>query len=158
MSFPRYPIYKDSGVEWLGQVPEHWEVKQFGYICSKIGSGKTPSGGAETYIDEGIVFLRSQNIYDEGLFLDDVVYISEETDENLRASRVLAGDILLNITGGSLGRTCLVPKGLAQANVNQHVCIIRLTELASREYVAQSMKSSWVRGQIGKGEKFSVML
>jgi len=152
VSFPRYPKYKDCGVEWLGEVPEHWEVKCLGHLCSKIGSGKTPSGGAETYLDEGIVFLRSQNVYDEGLFLDDVVYITEETDEDLRASRVLAGDILLNITGASLGRTCLVPNGLPQANVNQHVCIIRLTDLASRAYIAQSMKSSWLRGQIANAQ------
>ena len=152
MSFPRYPKYKDSGVEWLGRVPEHWSVKQLGYLCSKIGSGKTPSGGAETYTDEGIVFLRSQNIYDEGLFLNDVVYITEETDESLRASRVLKGDILLNITGASLGRTCLVPSGLPQANVNQHVCIIRLNDSASREYIAQSMKSGWVRAQIANAQ------
>jgi type I restriction enzyme S subunit len=148
MSFPRYPKYKPSGVEWLGDVPEHWEVKRLGHLCEKIGSGKTPSGGAETYTKDGVVFLRSQNVYDDGLYLDDVVYITEETDEDLRASRVRAGDILLNITGASLGRTCLVPDGLPQANVNQHVCIVRLKDKAARKYVAQSMKSCWIRGQI----------
>ena len=152
MSFPRYPKYKASGVEWLGEVPEHWEVKRLGYLCSKIGSGKTPSGGAEVYTNEGVVFLRSQNVYDEGLVLDDVVYIAEEIDEDLRASRVRAGDILLNITGASLGRTCLVPAGLPQANVNQHVCIIRLDDLATREYIALSMKSRWVKGQIDNAQ------
>jgi type I restriction enzyme, S subunit len=127
MSIPRYPKYKNSGVEWLGEVPVHWEVKPLGYVCVKIGSGKTPLGGAETYAAEGIVFIRSQNVYDEGLLLDDVVFIADETDEKLKASRVLEGDILLNITGASLGRTCLVPNGLPRANVNQHVCIIRLS-------------------------------
>ena len=57
MSFPRYPSYKDSGVEWLGDVPENWKVKPLGYLCSKIGSGKTPSGGAETYTSEGSSFF-----------------------------------------------------------------------------------------------------
>lgn len=152
MSFPRYPKYKDSGVEWLGQVPEHWDVKPMGYLCSKIGSGKTPSGGAEVYTEDGILFLRSQNVYDEGLFLEDVVHITEETDEDLRASRVQCGDILLNITGASLGRTCIAPHDLQRANVNQHVCIIRLKESDIREFVAQAMKSAWIKGQIGAAQ------
>ena len=148
MSFPRYPKYKDSGVEWLGEVPEHWEVERIGYLSTKIGSGKTPSGGAETYADEGIVFIRSQNVYDEGLFLDDVVYITAETDEQLSASRVCEGDILLNITGASIGRTCLLPTGLPKANVNQHVCIVRLKDTAMRHFVALAMKSVLVKEQI----------
>jgi len=148
MSFPRYPKYKDSGVEWLGQVPEHWEVTRLGYLCAKIGSGKTPSGGAEMYFEEGVTFIRSQNVYDEGLRLDDVVYIDTQIDEELRASRVRGGDILLNITGASLGRTCLVPDGLPHANVNQHVCIVRLHSVALRSFVALALKSHSTKIQI----------
>ena len=55
---------KDSGIEWLGEVPEHWEVTKLGYIAKKIGSGKTPRGGSEVYLKEGILFLRSQNVHD----------------------------------------------------------------------------------------------
>ena len=78
MSFPRYPKYKDSCIEWLGELPEHWEVARLGSLASKIGSGKTPYGGGESYADEGVMFIRSQNVYDEGLFLDDVVFVKEK--------------------------------------------------------------------------------
>jgi type I restriction enzyme S subunit len=139
---------KDSGIEWLGEVPEHWEVKRLGFLCNKIGSGKTPLGGAETYTDIGVLFIRSQNVYDEGLKLDDVVYITEHTDAEMACSRVTPGDILLNITGASLGRTCLVPDTLGPSNVNQHVCIIRLSEAKLRGYVAMVLKSSCTKAQI----------
>ncbi|MDR4517115.1 MAG: restriction endonuclease subunit S [Nitrosomonas sp.] len=144
---PDVPM-KDSGIEWLGDVPEHWEVKKLGFICKKIGSGKTPLGGSTTYIDSGVLFIRSQNVYDEGLIIDDVVYIAEQTDSEMSFSRVFPGDILLNITGASLGRTCLVPDNFVPANVNQHVCIIRLAEINFRSYIAMVMKSNFIKVQI----------
>ncbi len=144
---PNAPM-KDSGIEWLGEVPKYWDVTRLGFLCKKIGSGKTPLGGSETYIDSGVVFIRSQNVYDEGLRLDDVVYISEQTDSEMYWSRVNSGDILLNITGASLGRTCLVPNNFEPANVNQHVCIIRLIEAELGSYIAMVMKSSCLKAQI----------
>ncbi len=139
---------KDSGVEWLGEVPEHWEISKIGFLSSKIGSGKTPRGGSEVYADEGIVFIRSQNVYDEGLRLDDVVFISKEIDEEMANTRVKAGDILLNVTGASIGRTTLVPYDFDVANVNQHVCIIRISSIEMRPYIALVMKSATAKTQI----------
>lgn len=148
MKLPRYPKYKDSGVEWLGEVPEHWEVISLKRLTEKIGSGVTPRGGSEVYTSEGVLFLRSQNIYDEGLHLDDAVFISTEIDAEMSNTRVLPGDILLNVTGASLGRTCMVPDDFESANVNQHVCIIRLHSEGFRTFVAYAMKSGTVKGQI----------
>jgi type I restriction enzyme S subunit len=117
-------------------------------MCSKIGSGKTPSGGAETYEDSGIVFLRSQNVYDEGLELSDVAYINEDVDAEMKNSRVEDFDVLLNITGASIGRSCLVPQGFPAANVNQHVCIIRLADKSISEFVAWVLKAPFIKAQI----------
>ncbi|WP_446891486.1 hypothetical protein [Aeromonas veronii] len=83
-----YPEYKDSGVEWLGDVPTDWRVIKLGFLATKIGSGKTPSGGATVYVDDGITFLRSQNVYDDGLRLDDVVHITPDIDIEMAHSRV----------------------------------------------------------------------
>lgn len=116
---------KPSGVEWIGDVPEGWTVMRLKYGVTKIGSGKTPLGGATVYSDDGILFIRSQNVYDNGLITDDIEYISEEIDKGLANSRVCQGDVLLNITGGSIGRCCVYPLD-KRANVNQHVCIIRV--------------------------------
>lgn len=139
---------KDSGVEWLGEVPEHWEVSKIGFLSNKIGSGKTPKGGSEVYSDEGIIFIRSQNVYDEGLRLEDVVFISKEIDEEMSNTRVRPGDILLNVTGASIGRTTLVPYNFDVANVNQHVCIIRINSIEMRPYISLVMKSTTVKIQI----------
>lgn len=117
---------KDSGVEWLGNIPEHWEVRKLKFLATKFGSGVTPKGGASVYKKIGIPFLRSQNIHFDGLKLDNVVFISDFIHQNkMKSSQVFPNDVLLNITGASIGRTCFIPKDFSDANVNQHVCIIR---------------------------------
>jgi type I restriction enzyme S subunit len=148
MSFPRYPAYKDSGVEWLGELPTHWSVAKVKALTSRISSGKTPLGGSETYIDEGVLFLRSQNVYDDGLRLEDAVFISEATDESMAVSRVQSGDVLLNITGASIGRSCVVPAGFQPANVNQHVCAIRPRSGDVGPFLSWLFKSHTVKSQI----------
>jgi type I restriction enzyme S subunit len=140
--------FKQSGIEWLGEIPINWIVTNLGFLCTKIGSGKTPSGGAETYVSDGVMFLRSQNVYDEGLRLEDVVFITQDVDVEMSTSRVLGNDVLLNITGASIGRTAIVPKDFPPANVNQHVCIIRLNTVISSHYIAWVMKSTSVKAQI----------
>lgn len=116
---------KDSGVEWIGEIPAAWSTCALKRLTVKIGSGKTPLGGAETYTSHGVLFLRSQNIYDTGLRLDNASYISPEVNESMKNTQVKPGDVLLNITGGSIGRCCVYDLDGIVANVNQHVCIIR---------------------------------
>jgi type I restriction enzyme S subunit len=125
------PNVKPSGIEWLGDVPAHWEILHVGYLAEMVRSGKTPKGGAETYHSEGVLLLRSQNVHDSGLRLADAVFIDETVDEDMAGTRVSAHDLLLNITGASLGRCALAPENLPPANVNQHVCIIRLRKSAA---------------------------
>jgi type I restriction enzyme S subunit len=95
-------------------------------IAIKVGSGKTPLGGEKVYTQEGVLFLRSQNVLAGELSLEDCVYISSETHSSMRSSRVMQNDVLLNITGASIGRTAVFnAPHIKEANVNQHVCIIR---------------------------------
>ncbi len=124
-------------VRGIGTIPATWDVVLLGGECIHVGSGVTPRGGKSAYVPEGIVFLRSQNVHFEGLRLGDVAYISQKTDESMRRSRVLQGDVLLNITGASIGRCTIVPKNLGPANVNQHVCIIRTTRAFNRYFVTK---------------------
>ena len=116
---------KDSGVECLGEIPAHWEARRLKHTVEKIGSGKTPSGGAERYVTDGVLLLRSQNVQFGGLEVADAAYIDAATDNEMPNSRVHEDDILLNITGASLGRCCIARLGGLGANVNQHVCIMR---------------------------------
>jgi len=124
----KYGSFKDSGIEWLGLIPSHWDILRIKDKVQKIGSGVTPKGGSEVYVDSGITFLRSQNVYDDGLRIDDVSFIDEETNLKMRNSQIKPNDILINITGASIGRTCIVPSTLPQANINQHIIYIRLKE------------------------------
>lgn len=131
----------DSGIEWLGQIPMHWNLKRIKHLNKKIGSGVTPKGGAEVYEDEGILFLRSQNIYFEGFKLDNVAHISEQVHTSMANSKVYSNDVLLNITGGSIGRCFYVTGEFAEANVNQHVCIIRPNEKILTVYLYNLLRS-----------------
>ena len=101
-----------------------WEQRELGDITSKIGSGKTPRGGNSVYTQNGIPLLRSQNIYNDRVNIEDIVYITESMDKEMANSRVEKNDVLLNITGASIGRSAVYELS-SIANVNQHVCIIR---------------------------------
>lgn len=104
-------------------VPNGWKVKTLGSLTDKIGSGKTPKGGSSTYKSFGIPLIRSQNVLWGSLDLSDVAYIDEEQHKSMKNSSVIESDVLLNITGASIGRVAI--STLKEANVNQHVCIIR---------------------------------
>ena len=144
---------QDSGVEWLGEIPAHWEVKRLKHLVGKVGSGKTPKGGAERYVDDGVMLLRSQNVHFGELRLTDVAYIDADTDAEMAGSRVLEGDVLLNITGASLGRGCVARLRGKDANVNQHVCILRPDQQKDEpEFLAYSVESRSLQDQIFSNE------
>lgn len=115
--------YKSSE---LGQIPEDWEALAIDDCATKVGSGKTPNGGASVYIDAGRPFVRSQNIGWGRLMLNDVAYISDDIHNTFSGSEIQDGDVLLNITGASIGRCTIAEESIVGGNVNQHVCIIRL--------------------------------
>jgi len=94
---------------------------RLGDHATKIGSGFTPLGGYATYQSSGLPLIRSQNVDLNHFDTDGLVFISKEQDEEMAGSRVQPGDVLLNITGASIGRVCVVPPDICPANVNQHV-------------------------------------
>ena len=121
-------------------------MKKLGEIAEKINSGKTPLGGEAVYTREGVLFIRSQNVNNDKLDLDNPVYIPESINNQMKNSIVKSDDILLNITGASLGRSCVVPKDFKVGNVNQHVCIIRLNIQYSPRFVQPIFSSN--KGQL----------
>ena len=107
----------------LFDLPQNWEWTTLENICSKIGSGSTPRGG--NYSHNGIPFFRSQNVHNNGICYNDIKYINDETHQSMIGTEVHPNDVLLNITGGSLGRCAVVPSSFYIGNVSQHVCILR---------------------------------
>ena len=148
-----YEKFTDGSVkciedEILFELPEGWAWSRLLPLTTKIGAGSTPTGGAAVYSDSGVKFIRSQNVYDDGLLLDDVAYISEDINRKKAGSIVKAKDILLNITGGSIGRCALVPDDFDIANVNQHVIIIRLVDAGLRHFLHSVIISPYIQEQI----------
>ena len=129
-------------VERPFELPESWDWCRLGDICIKIGSGSTPRGGKSVYTKSGVPFLRSQNIHNYGLELVNVVLIPPPVHQKMDGTRVCPGDVLLNITGGSIGRCAIVPDTFLDGNVSQHVCIIRPVEVIP-EYIHVVMLSCY---------------
>jgi type I restriction enzyme S subunit len=113
----------------------------------KIGSGITPSGGESSYKKSGIPLIRSQNVLMNRLDLSNVVFIDEAQHEKMSGSKVKSGDVLINITGASIGRSCIVAD-IQEANVNQHVCIIRLKEGLDGRLLSFFLNSNFGQKQI----------
>ena len=102
-----------------------WKKVKLKDCCIKIGSGSTPKGGSMVYVNSGTSLIRSQNVYNLSFDYNGLTHITEEAANKLKGVTVFNEDILLNITGDSVARTCIVPKEVLPARVNQHVAIIR---------------------------------
>ena len=103
-----------------------WREVKLGDVCTKIGSGATPRGGKDVYLDEGAyTLIRSQNVYNDSFHRDGLAFIGERHADEMKNVEVFDEDVLLNITGDSVARVCQVAPDVLPARVNQHVAIIR---------------------------------
>ncbi|PMP39017.1 hypothetical protein BCS86_20605 [Vibrio splendidus] len=132
----------------LGLVPKSWEVSKLGDYALKIGSGVTPKGGSKAYVEKGIPLLRSQNVLFGKFKLDDVAFITDDQHEKMKGSKLQARDVLLNITGASIGRCAVLPSNFKEGNVNQHVCIIRTKDDLEPEFCGIFLNSYLGQKQI----------
>jgi type I restriction enzyme S subunit len=158
-------------------LPAGWQAKRLGSFCVKVGTGATPRGGSEVYLNSRTshALIRSQNVFDRCFDSTGLAFISSAHAKELRSAEVQSGDVLLNITGDGVtfGRSCIVPDGVIPACVNQHVSIIRvdthecipgyllsvLTHPAVKEYI-ESFNSGGSRRAITKAhiESFEIPL
>ena len=134
--------------EYLPNLPESWDYSNVKEIAQFIGSGITPKGGRDVYVPEGIPFIRSQNVYPDGLRLDDIVFVTEKMHKEMKRTHVFPNDVLLNITGASIGRCTCVPEKFIEANVNQHVCIIRVVSEFLPKYLSIFLNSPHGQKQV----------
>jgi type I restriction enzyme S subunit len=136
----RFKEFRNSG---------DWEEKPLGSLVEKVGSGVTPLGGDANYKKSGRPFVRSQNVGWGIFLLNDIAFIDEETHQDSVSTEIKTGDVLLNITGASIGRSAVANEIVNGGNVNQHVCIIRTikTEL-NAFFLNQYLVSSYGQEQI----------
>ena len=107
---------------------KEWKQEPLRKLATKIGSGATPKGGKDTYRKEGISFIRSMNVHNGQFEYKDLAHISYEQATQLDNVTIEPNDVLLNITGASVARCCIVPTDILPARVNQHVCIVRCND------------------------------
>ena len=130
--------------------PKGWNKARLEELTTKIGSGSTPLGGESVYQNEGLSFIRSMNVYDGRFLYDDLAHIDEVQAKRLTNVEVSRNDLLINITGASVARTCLVPNDVLPARVNQHVTIVRcgsdlVPEFLEAQMISVSVKALLLR-------------
>lgn len=133
------------------EVPENWCWIKLGVISSIISKGTTPKGGKSAYVDEGIDFLRVENINDDGTIChDDMMHVTEETHTGfLKRSILEENDILVSIAG-TLGKTAIVKNDDLPLNTNQAVAFVRLKDNGevSREYIRYAIDTPVIQNML----------
>lgn len=128
---------------------DNWPKVPLVEISTKIGSGATPRGGGSSYKSSGISLIRSLNVYDFRFEIDGLAFIDEKQASGLSNVVVEQNDILLNITGASVARCCIVPQRVLPARVNQHVSIVRINpNCADAHFVLNVINSPRYKNQL----------
>ena len=152
-------LIKARFVEMFGEPidnPMGWQNKPLKELSTLITNGNTPKGGSENYVDSGIIFLRSQNVWRNRIDLSEVAYIDEATNQKMRKSIVKHKDILITKTGrintenSSLGRAALYLGQDDSANINGHVYLVRLNDSVVPEFVVTILTGEAYRKYIRK--------
>ena len=125
-----------------------WEKCKLGELTTKVGSGSTPKGGNAVYTSVGHCFVRSQNVGMGYLILDDIAHIDDDIHQKHKATELSEDDVLLNITGASIGRTAIATKEIEGGNVNQHVCIIRANSKVSPKFLCNYIQTKKIQNYI----------
>ena len=150
-------LIKARFVELFGDAvdnPMNWPVKKLKDLSVQINSGNTPKGGSENYVEKGITFFRSQNVWKDRLEMDDIAYIDAKTHASMKRSSLKHGDILMTKTGrintenSSLGRAALYDGEDDMANVNGHVYFIRLKSGVNNKFILRILVSPEYRDLI----------
>ena len=150
---PTVPM-KDSGIEWIGEIPESWDVCPVKYVIDKnhpypVGDGDHGLIKADDYLDEGIPYIRVLNLtWGEGLNLENLVYISDEMNSRIKNSELKPNDILIAKTGATIGKTAIVPVSLPRSNTTSHVGKITISSDHNAVFFYYVMTSSIVQKQI----------
>lgn len=125
-----------------------WKEVKLNSISMKIGSGATPKGGKHSYYKAGIPIIRSMNVLMNHFSSIGLAYLNDEQAEQLKNVITEKDDVLLNITGASIGRTCVLPDYYVNARVNQHVAIIRTTNKIVSKFLSFYLSTPYMQNKI----------
>lgn len=148
MNQREYPKYKPSGVEWLGEIPEHWNVLHLKRILSAIESGKRTNEDVEE--TEDVFSVGGEHInWNGALDLSNPRYISNDTYSSMYRGRIRGRDVLMVKDGATIGKTAFVPiLPYDRMAVNEHVFILRPTIDVLPEFLYFLIASGMAQQQI----------
>lgn len=153
--YKRYDEYKDSGIEWINEIPEDWKLNKVKYIGDDniyypIGDGDHGSISSDEYTDSGIPYIRVQNLsWGFDIKYDGLVYIDRRTHLLNKKSKIVPGDILVAKTGATVGKTAIVPDSISEANTTSSVAKITVDKkLYDNKLIAYIMSSNIIKEQI----------
>lgn len=132
-----YPSYKDSGVEWIGEIPSHWDVSKIKYSTDGSRDSFIDGDWIESpyIIDEGIRYITTGNI-GEGKYKEQGnSFISEETFEELNCSEVFSGDLVISRLSPPVGRCCIIPDLGFRIVTSVDNVILRPKDEVKKEYL-----------------------
>jgi type I restriction enzyme S subunit len=144
---PNIPM-KDSGIEWLGEVPSHWEIKKIKQVSRLISKGSTPTTIGEGFSAEGVKFIKAENISKGRVSSQPEFYISDETNQMMKRSILLDGDVLVVIAGATIGKAATVLIDDLPANTNQAVSFIRPIDKTISKFLNYWITSDSIKVQI----------
>lgn len=135
-----------SGVDWLGDIPEHWEVKRLKRLCSIISKGTTPSTiGREILPIGDIRFIKAENVLNNRVVSEPANFIDEKTNDMICRSQLEESDILFVIAGATIGKVAILPLDLCPANTNQAVSFIRLKNKEIVSFIWYWLQSDFIK-------------
>ena len=138
---------KETGLEWLGKIPSDWHLVRITRLLDyshpyPIGDGDHGLVKPTDYLDEGIPYLRVQNVgWGTEITLDNVVYISEETNSKIASSTLRPNDILFAKTGATIGKTGIIPSNIPIANTTSHVGKITIQRKFNPKFILYVLSS-----------------
>lgn len=140
---------KDSGIPWIGEIPAHWSITKLRYATSIVSKGTTPTTEGAVFTDEGVRFLKAENIKRDGTVSErPEFFIDRSTDRLLRRSQLKEHDILVVIAGATTGKSGVLRAEALPANTNQAVSFVRLNDPSRADFVNAWLMSSGIQQQV----------
>lgn len=137
---------KDSGVEWIGEIPERWQIARVKQSTFKISKGTTPSTEGGSILDRGpIRYLKAENIQDGSITLSPAYYIDEKTNSLIKRSELKVNDVLFVIAGATLGKVAVISENETPSNTNQAVAFLRPNSKVKPKYLSAWLTSNIIR-------------
>ena len=117
-------------------LPEGWKIFRGEEIAQKITKGQSPKWQGFEYQKDGAIFITSENVRDGFLDISRPKFLPVEFSNKIKGSQLKKGDVLINLVGASIGRSCLYKKNFPHANINQAVCTFRTNSYADPHFLA----------------------